>query len=250
MDIRIMSDLHVEFFDFEPTPMTADVVVLAGDILTEHYGITWARKAFPNKPIVYVMGNHEFYEAHYERVLERARTEAADLEIHLLEKDQVVIEGVRFLGTTLWTDFAVEEPEHTANFAMWYADRSMSDFSLIRYRGRMLHAEDTRELHLEARAWLTDRLAEPFEGKTVVVTHHLPHRASIDRQFHRNPLNPAFASHLPELVRPPVDLWIHGHTHCSCDYEPVEGTRVLCNPRGYGPSDLNDQFNQYLVVEI
>jgi predicted phosphodiesterase len=248
VNIRLMSDLHIEFFDFEPTEVPTDVVVLAGDILTEHYGLVWARRVFPDKPIVYVMGNHEFYDAHYERVLERAREEAAKQQIHLLEKDQVVIDGVRFLGATLWTDFEVEEPLHTAAFSMWYANRGMSDFSIIRYRGGMLHAEDTREFHREARAWLATRLAEPFEGKTVVVTHHLPHKFSIDRQFHQHPLNPAFASHMPGLVRPPVSLWIHGHTHCSCDYE-VEGTRVVCNPRGYGPADLNSHFNQYLVVE-
>jgi hypothetical protein len=250
MNIRIMSDLHIEFFDFQPTPMPADVVVLAGDILTEHYGLTWARKAFPEQPIVYVMGNHEFYDAIYERVMDRARHEAVGLGIHLLEKNQVVIDGVRFLGATLWTDFEVEEPLLPRKIAYRYANGSMTDFSIIRYRDGMLSAQDSRELHREARAWLTDRLAEPFNGKTVVVTHHLPHRASIDRQFHRNPLNPAFASHMPELVRPPVNLWIHGHTHCSCDYEPVEGTRVVCNPRGYGPGDLNEQFNQYLVVEL
>jgi predicted phosphodiesterase len=87
MNIRFMSDLHIEFLDFQPTEVPSDVIVLAGDILTEHYGITWARKTFPKKPIVYVMGNHEFYDAHYERVLERARKEASDLDIHLLERD-------------------------------------------------------------------------------------------------------------------------------------------------------------------
>lgn len=250
MKIRIMSDLHIEFFDFEPAPVPADVVVLAGDILTEHYGLGWARSRFPDLPIVYVMGNHEYYDAHYECVLERARKEAVALDIYLLENDQAVIDDVRFLGATLWTDFEVGEPEHTANFSLWYANRSMSDFSIIRYRGGMLRAEATREFHEASRRWLAERLAEPFNNKTVVVTHHLPHRGSINRQFHRNPLNPAFASHMPELVRPPVDLWIHGHTHCSCDYQPVEGTRVVCNPRGYGPSDLNEQFNQYLVAEV
>ena len=96
-----MSDLHVEFFDFHPIEVPADVVVLAGDILIEHRGLAWARKAFPGKPIIYVMGNHEYYEGDYERVLERARDEAAKQQIHLLEQDQVVIDGVRFLGTTL-----------------------------------------------------------------------------------------------------------------------------------------------------
>ncbi len=251
MRIRVMSDLHIEFFDFEPhSEVPADVVVLAGDILTEHYGLQWARRRFPDMPIVYVMGNHEYYDAHYERVLDRAREEAVRLQIHLLEKDQVVIDGVRFLGTTLWTDFEVEEPQLPRHLAYRYANGSMTDFSVIRFKDHMLSAQDSRELHIEARAWLTNRLGERFEGKTVVVTHHLPHRASIDAQFHRHPLNPAFASDMPDLVRPPVDLWIHGHTHCSCDYEPVEGTRVVCNPRGYGPSDLNEEFNEYLVVDI
>lgn len=250
MDIRVMSDLHIEFFNFEPTEVPADVIVLAGDILTEHYGLVWARKTFPNTPIVYVMGNHEYYDAHYEQVLERARKEAVKLDIHLLENDQAVINGVRFLGATLWTDFEIEKnPLEPEGYAMWFARRGMTDFSIIRYRGGILSPEATREFHRESRRWLTARLAESFDGKTVVVTHHLPHRRSIDRQFHQHPLNPAFASDLSELVRPPVDLWIHGHTHCTCDYE-VEGTRVLCNPRGYGPSDLNEQFNQYLVVEV
>ena len=250
MKIRAMSDLHIEFFDFEPHPeVPADVVVLAGDILTEHYGVQWARKCFPDLPIIYVMGNHEFYDARYERVLERAREEAVKRHIQLLEKDQVIIDGVRFLGTTLWTDFAVEEPLLPRSIAYRYANGSMTDFSIIRYGNGMLSAQVSHDLHKLARAWLIDRLAEPFDGKTVVITHHLPHRLSIDPRFERHPLNPAFASHMPELVRPPVNLWIHGHTHCSCDYV-VEGTRVVCNPRGYGPADLNEQFNQYLIVEV
>lgn len=250
MKLRVMSDLHIEFLDFRPPEEPADVVVLAGDILNEHYGLIWARKSFPDTAIVYVMGNHEFYNAHYERVLERARKEAQELGIQLLENDQAVVYGVRFLGMTLWTDFTVEEPVHTVDFSMWHANRQMADFSLIRYRGGRLSAEATREFHRTSRRWLSERLAESFEGKTVVVSHHLPHKASIARQFHLNPLNPAFASHMPELVCPPVSVWIHGHTHCSCDYEPVEGTRVVCNPRGYGPSELNTQFDPCLVVEI
>lgn len=183
MKIRAISDLHIEFFDFQPIEVPADVIVLAGDILTEHYGIGWARKAFPDKPIVYVMGNHEYYDAHYERVLERARDDAASLGIHLLEKDQVIIDGVSFLGTTLWTDFEVEEPLLPRSLAYRYANGSMTDFSIIRYQDRMISAQDSHELHKGARAWLTERLAEPFAGKTVAVTHHLPHMGSIDRQF-------------------------------------------------------------------
>jgi hypothetical protein len=192
MRIRPMSDLHIEFFDFEPIEVPADVIVLAGDILTEAYGFGWAREQFPDKQIIYVLGNHEFYDAHYETVILAARREAAWLGIHFLERDELVIEGVRFLGTTLWTDFEVELPETSMSFAMWYARKAMTDFSLIRYQDRMLGPEDTREFHRISRAWLAERLAEPFEGETAVVTHHLPHKFSIDRQFHRHPLNPRF----------------------------------------------------------
>jgi len=248
MKIRVFSDLHLEFYAFEPAEVSADVVVLAGDIHNGHYGLGWARRAFPDTAIVYVMGNHEFYDDDIDAVLKRARREAAALGIHLLEKDQAVIDGVRFLGTTLWADFEVEEPRLPRVVALRHASATMPDFRVIRYRGETLSAEVTREFHRASRQWLGERLAEPFVGDTVVVTHHMPHRGSIHRRFHRDPLNPAFVSHMPELVRPPVNLWIHGHTHCSCDYEPVEGTRVLCNPRGYGPSELNDRFDQCLTV--
>jgi len=250
MKLRVLSDLHIEFMSFEPPAAQADVIVLAGDILPEHYGLRWARETFPNTPIVYVAGNHEFYDAHYETVLDRCRSEAAELGVHFLERDSVVIDGVRFLGTTLWTDFEVELSRgFPAELAMRVADQRINDFRLILYRDGLLHAETTRQFHLESRRWLEEELARPFDGKTVVVTHHLPHRASIHPMFHGDVLNAAFASHLPHLVRPPVDLWIHGHTHCSCDYD-VFGMRVVCNPRGYGPADFNKDFNPTLVVEI
>lgn len=104
-------------------------------------------------------------------------------------------------------------------------------------------------MHRASRAWLTEQLATPFAGKTVVVTHHAPHRLSVPPQYDGDPLTPCYASHLPELVRPPVDLWIHGHIHDSMDYD-IEGTRVLVNPRGYKPPDENPAFEPSLVVEI
>jgi len=136
MNIRAMSDLHIEFFNFQPVDVPADVIVLAGDIYTKHRGLRWARNAFGDRPLVYVMGNHEYYHAHYEDVLCRAREAAAELGVHLLEKDQVIIQGVRFLGTTLWTDFAVEAPRLSRSLALRYADASMTDFRIIRYQHR------------------------------------------------------------------------------------------------------------------
>jgi predicted phosphodiesterase len=250
LKLRILSDLHIEFGDFVPGAAPADVVVLAGDIFNEHHGLEWARRAFPETEIVYVLGNHEFYQADYELVLERAAQEARRLGIHLLERESVVLDGVRFLGTTLWTDFeTAEEKQVHMPFSMWYAWQNMSDFSLIGYRCGQLTPEISRQFHLAARQWLKGKLAEPFQGETVVVTHHLPHRRSVHADFHKHPLNPAFVSHLPDLVRKPVALWVHGHTHCSVDYV-TDGTRVVCNPRGYAPRELNPRFDPGLIVEV
>jgi predicted phosphodiesterase len=248
MNILVYSDLHLEFGPFDPPATNADVVVLAGDIASDCKGLQWARRVFGNLPIVYVLGNHEFYGEETEELTQSARSVAKKFDIHLLECDSAVIGGVRFLGTTLWTDFEVDSGI-TPDEAMRYADQGMSDFRVIRYRSDRLSANDTRKFHIAARAWLQSQLAIPHLGKTVVVTHHLPHTNSIDKQYSNHPLNAAFVSHMPQLVRAPVDLWIHGHTHSSCDYT-VAGTRVVCNPRGYYPYELNQDFDPKLLINV
>jgi hypothetical protein len=251
MKIRIFSDLHLEHSDWQPPAATADVVVLAGDIDVGTRGLTWARRHFPHMPVVYVPGNHEHYNGHLQRVLAALRREALATGIHLLEKDEVTIEGVRFLGATLWTDFALhgDDPE-TVLRAMAHADACMNDFHIVSHgpHGRF-QPRHAREIHLDVVSWLRERLAQAHPGPTVVVTHHLPHRRSIHPRFAHDRLTAAFASDLDALVRPPVTLWVHGHTHDSMDYV-VHGTRVLCNPRGYIPGEPNPVFDPVSVVEV
>jgi Icc-related predicted phosphoesterase len=120
----------------------------------------------------------------------------------------------------------------------------MNDFRLIRYgEGRRFHPADARAIHLAQVRWLRANLAEEFVESTVVVTHHLPHRRSIHPKYNGSDLNPSFASDLSDLMGPPVSLWIHGHTHESFDYV-VNGTRVVCNPCGYIPMELNPAFDR------
>jgi Icc-related predicted phosphoesterase len=133
---------------------------------------------------------------------------------------------------------------------MAFAERAMADYRVIRWRDTgMLSADDTRAIHQLQAAWLARELAHPWDGASVVVTHHLPHPGSIHPRYEGDPLNPGFASDLSALVRDPVKLWIHGHTHESMDYL-VEGTRVVCNPRGYLPQEPNSAFDASLVVQI
>lgn len=250
MKIRVLSDLHLEFSDWQPPPVSADVVVLAGDIHMGAAGLEWARRRFGQTPLIYVPGNHEFYDGELGEVLAAMRRAAAELGIHLLACDEIMLGSVRFLGATLWTDFELygSTPREVAQ-AMATAQQSVIDYRTIRHRGCRLRPGDTRDLHRATVRWLEERLAEPHAGATVVVTHHLPHRRSVHPRHARSPLNPAFASDLAHLVRGPASLWIHGHTHESMDY-CVAGTRVVCNPRGYLPHEPNRAFDPALLVEL
>jgi len=251
MKIRVLSDLHLEFAGWTPPPLETDVVVLAGDIDVGVGGLEWAREQFPATPVIYVAGNHEFYGGRLEEVLAALREAACHLGITVLEGDELVLSGTRFLGATLWTDFALygSEPRQIAR-AMAEARHGITDFRLIRYgQAGLFRPEHARELHVEKVKWLQMKLGETFEGPTVVITHFLPHRLSIHPKYAGDVLNVAFASDLAHLVKPPVRLWIHGHTHSSFDYV-TNGTRIVCNPRGYLPMQPNPAFDPKCVVEM
>jgi predicted phosphodiesterase len=249
MKIRVLSDLHLEFADWTPPPVDADVIVLAGDIHVGVRGLEWARKQFPATPIIYVAGNHEFYGGQMQQV-SAALHEAADrLGIHLLDADELVLGGARFLGATLWTDFAFYGSGSKLIRSMNVARQGVSDFRMIRLSNtELFQPELAREMHLAQVQWLEGKLAEAFDGPTIVATHYLPHRQSIHPKYEGDQFNPAFASDLGHLVRFPVVLWIHGHTHESLDYV-VNGTRVVCNPRGYLPMEPNAAFDPGLTVD-
>jgi len=247
MKLHILNDLHIEFEDFRPPVTDADVVVLAGDIGVGVEGLRWAEARFLDKLVIYVPGNHEFY--HHDIVLiDELKAEALG-NIHVLNDDQVVIDGVRFLGSILWTDFALFG-EADKFFAMQTARQQMTDFSIIQNHGHRFTPEDAIRLHTASRDWLAAMLAEPFAGKTVVITHHAPSSQSVHPRYARDLLTPAFASNLENLMDGDrAALWIHGHMHESFDYE-VYDTRVVCNPRGYAPNALNPDFRSDWVVEI
>jgi predicted phosphodiesterase len=248
MKLHILSDIHLEFERFAPPPTAADVVVLAGDIWLGPRGVEWAARTF-ERPVLYIAGNHEYYGGHFPNTLTKMRRVAQGSNVSVLDAEQVVLGGVRFLAATLWTDFAITGNAVMAQLA---AQQAMTDYSRIRAAAyRHLRPSDTREAHRAAGSFLRAALAQPFDGPTVVVTHHAPSPQSIAARFLDNPthLNAAYASDLEDLMGPPVALWVHGHTHSSADYW-LNGTRVVCNPRGYIPYEPNPQFDPGLVVEI
>jgi hypothetical protein len=256
MKLLIWSDLHLEFAPFSPPPSSieeADVLVLAGDVHQAYHAISWIRSVWRDKPVVYVAGNHEFYSGHWDFSLGVIRQDAAEKHVHFLENDQVVLEGVRFLGCTMWTDF---EALGDRPLAMADYERGLNDCRMISagpvhdgpgLAAGSLRAKDVLDRHLASRRWLYERLASPFPGKSVVVTHHLPSMQSVPDRYRNNRLTPGFASDLPPEMMAIADVWVHGHAHDSCDYLIEHGgrrVRVICNPRGY--PRLADRFeNQF-----
>lgn len=266
MKIHILSDLHLEFSDFQPPETDADVVVLAGDIGKHTRGLTWAIDQFHHRrepicrpEIIYIGGNHEFYgaEIHGIRRELKAAAESArqdGIRVWVLDDNAVEIDGVRFLGSTLWTDYLLFGVEEKL-FTMRTAEKGLNDHRIIRCAPQPhFTPAQALELHRKSVAWLADQLAapNPASGKTVVVTHHLPSALSVAERFKDDRLSAAFASKLDRLVGQ-ADLWIHGHTHDAFDYQ-IGKCRVVCNPRGYTRSGTlgqeNRQFNPELVIEI
>ena len=251
MKLLILSDLHNEFEPFVPVPTEADVVILAGDIGTKARAVQWATNAFGSLPVVMVAGNHDLWGSSIPRGYVKMKEAARGTNVHILQNEQVVIDGVRFLGCTLWTDYRLEGSQSEA---MWDARQSMNDFKKIRNAtfGRTSPRYMLDE-HFKSAQYLSEQMAMPFSGKTVVVTHHAPTGASIPERFRadsQSHLNAAYASNLEHMMGgDAVQLWVHGHTHDSLDKD-IAGTRVLCNPRGYAPDDLNPDFVPGLVVEV
>lgn len=253
MKLHVLSDLHLNVEGFEAPDAQADVVVLAGDIARPAKACAWAQRL--RKPVIYVAGNHEFYGGSIDGTVRELRAMCAGTNVHLLEADELRLDGVRFLGTTLWTDFLIFGEDERQRQAMAEARTLIRDFSSIRADSsaeRAFSPEDSALLFHRASTWLEAKLTEPFDGPSVVVTHHAPSPRSIHPRFSGSLLNACFVSDAEHLLgRDRVDLWIHGHTHDTFDYV-VNGTRVLCNPRGYAKHGIgeNAEFDAGLVVVV
>lgn len=269
MKIQLASDLHLEMIAFHWPNVSivdpaagADVLVLAGDI--GHADQPFEMFGKWDVPVIYVAGNHEHYGGEIASGLAQMRESAKRHNIHFLENDAVQIGGVRFLGTTLWTDYSLPSLQRTQSQLMAYAGNCLNDHVKINVsRGdqsmHLFSTQDALARHRLARKWLKQEISKPFAGKTVVVTHHSPHERSVHPRYLGDPLNAAFSSDLSSLM-PDVDLWLHGHVHDGFDYQ-VGRCRVVANPAGYilnrawaTDSDRfdfeNKTFNKKMVLEV
>jgi len=288
MRAHIASDIHrdIKFNDWKPPAVDCNLVIIAGDTAAPAtLALPWMREAYPGKEIVYVTGNHDFYSSFdkkrpdagtrttWEYQKERAPIIARTLGIHLLDDSEAVVNGVRFLGGTLWTDFSCRPSYMTYPEAARAAARAMNDYKAIKFgagrSGDTIRPSFTIEAHKRTVRFLEQALCTPFDGETVVVTHHAPVPNSLrgwdparpdayrelDWCYASNTLNHLFTGEgLGERFEP-ASIWIHGHIHESRDYT-LERTRVVANPRGYpmypaanAPRE-NPDFDPHLVIDI
>ena len=247
MKLWILSDLHMEFGDFVPPKVDADVVILAGDTNLGLDGVQWAKKTF-QMPVVMVLGNHEYYQQTFPRLLRSLRQECHGSQIVILENSAVTLGDVTFLGCTLWTSFDLA-PNST--MAQMLAAQGMNDYRSIRVFPdfRRLEPSDTIAAHAESVDWLGKACRQHQARKRVIITHHAPSRQSVAGCVKYEQLAPAYASDLDEFIaQSGAALWVHGHIHVPNDYR-IGATRVVSNPRGYLHSPVAG-FDPGLVIEV
>ena len=271
MKIQIFSDLHagVAPLKWITIGRKVDVVVVAGDIAEgAENSFAVLREIVPKRiPVIFVMGNHEYYRRFLVEELAFARAIAPRLNVFLLENNTVVIDGfggVRFAGASLWTDYRLFG-DSNAPAAMHAARFGMNDHRLIGWKREpwaRFRPQEAALLHAASRSFFAETFASAFDGITVAVSHHAPDIGSVPARYTNDILSAAFASTaLTELnsalhqsgEAPPApagkrpDFWIHGHIHDSADYR-VDTTRVIANPHGYGRE--NAKFDPTFIIEV
>lgn len=277
MRIQLFSDLHLERYpDFRPRfAPGVDVVVLAGDIgsyqsgsrlQTGDFGLELfspLRQGASCPVVLYVPGNHEFDALDFDETYARLRETCARLGITWLEREVVTLGKVRFVGTTLWTDFsALASKENSLakqlqaqSKAERAANYYLSKNTTLKLAEPVL-AEGIRGMAQACQAWLRGVLSEPFDGATVAVTHFAPSLLSADPRYGLTPGTAGFCNALDDLF-PLADVWMHGHLHCFNDYV-VKGEqhgrpwacRVVANPLGYLSKGEQAAFRDELVIEV
>ena len=279
MKIKLVSDLHLEFSDVDIPNNGCDVLILGGDILIaqdlhDHPRGDWLEnkeylwkggqmrpqkadrfrnfldrcsKNFPH--VIYVAGNHEFYHGKWFATLDYLREECSYWpNIYFLEKDVKVIDGMPFLGCTLWTDLNKSNPITMHNITMMLNDHRLIRHDKLGYtKIRAIHTIERHEEHL---AWLRETV--PKYDKCVVVGHMGPTLKSIQPQYKNDiHINGAYCSDLSEFIldHPQIKLWTQGHTHHAFTYM-VGNTMVACNPRGYEGYEPDSGWSKDFIIDL
>ena len=270
MKIHLISDIHIEM---DPklilsAPHGTDLIVLAGDIANGTDAIEWIQRCYGTEiDIIYIAGNHEFY--FNDMSVTNDITElTSGTNIHFLDNQIKIINDVRFIGTTLWTSFdnwgdekginrlhGVMNDYNYVKATDFYADPVLVERA-IRIRKESLGSLGAQKgllvpvityiKHLDAVKFLNKELAKPYDGKTVVVTHHAPSYSSVNPS--KEEYKHAYASSLEHLIAKhsgSIDAWFHGHLHVPVNYM-ISGVPIISNPRNYPMFAWNPDVKDFI----
>jgi len=265
INIHLISDIYstINKVDYK-APIGTDLIILAGDIASGDKGLIWARQTFYTHPIIYIAGNHEYYW-HDLSDIETMRKTAQELDIVFLDNDEFTLNEVKFLGTTLWTDFNkfslkdVNSEWQTHNdykqisSKEWWgktdnrneALKLMKPISGFHFEADFFSPTVAYLLHQKSVQWLWKKLAEPYKGKTVIISHHIPSHQGFSIKYGKYK-DYSRCSDLDILIKTnSIDLWLHGHSHESLDYK-IGNTRIISNTN----SVISNNFNPDLLIKI
>lgn len=262
MFLRCFSDLHLEFSPFTIPPLDTDndtVCILAGDIVDGHNYDMCIEFLKPLAQrfhhIVYVFGNHEFYN----KVLEDAKEEFEELllkanlahKVTILEREVINFNKCAIIGATLWADFDRGNP-----VTMHACLHGLDDYRKIETvkdgSPRKIVPTDLLVIHNETRQFLRQTIEnyKAINSKVIVVVHHGVTSLSQNPIYRGDILVPAFISNMADdILDTQPNMIIHGHIHYHHDYM-VGDTRVFCNPRGYHGYERVANFKPCLAIEI
>lgn len=239
MKIHLVSDLHLEMTKDYPTyllKVDCNVLVLAGDIgapFTTKYKnfISLCSNTFEH--VILVAGNHEYYNKKQSMDVINQKIEqiaSAHSNVYYLQQNVIILDGVRFVGCTLWSS-------------------PLNDIGLTNDFTRINGLSETKykQLHYSDKLWLTNILSEEYNGKTIVVTHHVPSFQLLNSKYTDIIMNSYYASDLESLLEK-ADYWFCGHTHNSIN-KIINKCNCIINPYGY-PFELDTGFCNKLVIKF
>lgn len=252
MKIQYCSDLHLEFpenkqfLKVNPIQPVGDILILAGDIVPfavmDKHADFFDYIAGHFKQTFWIPGNHEYYHSD-------AANRSGELNekirnnISLINNQTIIIEGTRFIFTTLWSSVSPSD--------QWYLHHNMSDFRVIKFNNELFTINHFNALHSDCKAFLLSELIKKFSGKTVVVTHHVPTLLNYPPKYKASTLNQAFAVELYDLIQDSnIDYWIYGHSHFNIPEFSIGNTRLLTNQLGYVSYKEHSQFKLNKLFEL
>ncbi|MCX6189999.1 MAG: metallophosphoesterase [Bacteroidetes bacterium] len=250
MKIQYCSDLHLEFREnmefikLNPLKIEGDILLLAGDIVP--FAVMERADAFfdfvsANFKLAYWLpGNHEYYGS--DAALKSGiMNEKIRDNIFLVNNLTAYHDELKLIFSTLWSKISTNN--------QWVVQQSLSDFHVVKFNGKKFTPDQYNQLNNDCISFIKEEISKPHEGKTIVVTHHVPTFLHYPEKYKGDALNEAFAVELYNVIESSnIDSWIYGHHHNNTPEFSIGNTRMLTNQLGYVRFGENRLFNSGKVI--